>query len=57
MRIHGHAADQVGLDRNQAEERWREVAALVGRSQSSRLQRARIPLHFLLVTTNQISEL
>jgi len=56
VRIHGHAADQVGLDRNQVEERRREVAPLVSRSQSSRLQRARRSLRPLLVTANQISE-
>ena len=41
-RIDGHAADEIGLDRNQIEERRREIAALMGRADARRLKRARI---------------
>ena len=47
VRVDGHAVDQVGGDRNQAEERRREIAALIGRPHASRLQRARIPVGLL----------
>ena len=40
VRIDGHAVDQVGGDWNQAEERRREITALIGRPHASCLQLA-----------------
>ena len=56
VRIHGHAADQIGLDRHEAEERRREIAALIRRPHARRLQRARIPVRLPLGAANQIEE-
>ena len=56
LRVDGHAVDQVSGDRNQAEERRREITALIGRPHASRLQRAGIPAVFSIRAANQIAE-
>ena len=56
LRVDGHAVDQVGGDRNQAEERRREITALIGRPHASRLQRTGIPVGFSIRAANQIVE-
>jgi hypothetical protein len=47
----GHAANQIGLDGYEAEERRREVAALMPRTR--RLQLARIPSAFCSALRNR----
>jgi hypothetical protein len=56
VRVDGHAVDQVSRDRNQAEERRREITALIGRPHASRLQRARIPVCLRRGAADQIAE-
>jgi hypothetical protein len=56
VRIHGHAGDHVGLDRNQIEERRRKVGALIGRAHARRLKRARIAVASTIETANQFGK-
>ena len=44
VHVDGHAVDQIGGDRDQAEERRREITALISRPHASRLQRTGIPV-------------
>jgi hypothetical protein len=56
LRVDSHAVDQVSGDRNQAEERRREITALMGRAYASRLQRTAIPVGFPIRAANQVAE-
>src|SRR4029453_3779641 len=52
----GHAVDQVRGDRNQAEERRREITALISRPYASRLQGTGKPVGFLIRAANQLGK-
>ena len=56
VRVDGHAVDQISGDRNQAEERRREIAALIGRPHAGRLQRTGVPVGLTIRVANQIAE-
>ena len=55
--IDSHAADLIGFDRNEIEERWREIAALMRRANPSGLQLARIALFLARRGADQIEQL
>src|SRR5262245_4930599 len=57
MNVYGHAADQIGLDGNEIEERRREVTALMRGADARGLKGARVALVFLRLTApNQIEQ-
>src|SRR4030095_1117567 len=55
-RVDRHAFDLIGFDRNQIEERRREVRTLIRRAYARRLQRARIASAPAIEATDQLGE-
>src|SRR5262245_2937313 len=55
-RIDGHARDLIGLDRDQAEQRGREIGTLIRRADAGGLQRARVAAATAVETPNQFRE-